>query len=108
MKTNKPLIFMLLIPILTLTCATSSFAYRGGFGGIHPGGLGNGFNHPNDFHNYNDFHNNVGNYHPGTGWVAPAVILDNGVMTNDNYNTNCITTQQCDSYGNCNQTQECN
>jgi len=85
---------------LILSVCTGSIAYAehvgGGFhdgGGNYEGNAG-----------YHDDQAVVGNYHPGVGWVAPAIVVN----SNDGYTNNCQTTQQCDSYGNCTSTQECN
>ena len=61
----------------------------GGVGGFH-NGVGNNYHFDNDI--------NVGNYHPGNGWVGPTVIYNTG-----GYN-NC---QVCDSDGNCIQNDDC-
>ena len=44
----------------------------------------------------------IGNYVPGSGWQAPAVIFEPG-----NDNDNCQNIQQCDPAGNCVLSQNC-
>lgn len=90
------------------------FAEHGG-GGFHQGGgeyhQNDGFNHNGGYHQNNEEHDNsnynyvnpgVGHYYPGNGWGAPGVVI---VPGND---SDCQTIQQCDSNGNCIQTQNCN
>ena len=110
-------LYPLLLILLTTLSSTICLAERGitggfhGAGGFHNGGLnGNGAVH-NGYHNDNYHgagvyhHNNnyvgpaVGNYYPGAGWGAAAVVVNPNA---------CQSIQQCDSNGNCVQTQECN
>ena len=88
----------------------SSLGFAAHVGGFHPNVGNGGWNHP-DYNYHNN--TNVGNYHPGNGWIAPAYVAPAYVAptyiingTDDNYN--CQSVQQCDSNGNCIQTQSCN
>ena len=76
-----------------------------------------GSNHPNygyhnaDVYHYNNtgYHSddvNVGDYHPGYGWVTPGVVINGSDQVN--YISGCQTVQECDSDGNCINSQECN
>ncbi|CAM2891602.1 hypothetical protein [Legionella worsleiensis] len=109
-KCRYPVSRVLLFTI-GLLASMMSFGDRFG-GGFHPNvGVG-GFNHPDYYYHNNDI--GVGNYRPGNGWVAPvyvapgydapAYIINN---SDDDGDYNCQSTQQCDSYGNCTQTQSC-
>ena len=84
--------------MLSLFISSIGYTARVG-GGFHDGGAnysGNGV--------YHDADPGIGNYHPGTGWVAPVVILNNNEGA---INNNCQTVQQCDAYDNCTSTQQC-
>ena len=94
---------------LSLFVSQTVQARFGGAGGVgRPGNIGGaggvgGFNHPD----YNNQHNNnyIGNYRPGYGWGEPNVVVTNPeVIDND---TDCQSVQQCDAYGNCVQTTQC-
>ncbi|KTD67505.1 hypothetical protein [Legionella shakespearei] len=108
--------FILLVFLFTSTlCLAEHFGGAGGFGHVggvggvgHVGGVegvgGIGGVHPYDNGWNNGYHNsNVGNYYPGNGWVAPTYIINGGGDYDD-----CQSVQQCDSNGNCIQTQDCN
>lgn len=91
---------ILFMAIISFSCSTC-FAERGG--GFHQ----NNGDHQNDGYHQNNEYNyvapNAGNYHQDNGaWVAP-VVIDPAV--ND---TDCQTVQQCDSDGNCIESQNCN
>lgn len=101
------------ITILAIGLYSSTFCFAahigGGFGGgAHfNAGAGN-WNH--NTYNHYDVHNNninVGNYHPGRGWVAPVYVAPSYIINGNDYDENCQTVQQCDAYGNCTQTQDC-
>ncbi|AMP89480.1 hypothetical protein [Legionella pneumophila] len=86
----------------SMICAGAHFV-----GGIHTNAGYVGWYHPDSYHN--DVIN-VGNYHPGYGWVAPvyatpAYFTPTYIINDVGYN--CQTVQQCDSDGNCIQTQNC-
>lgn len=75
--------------------------FGGGVGVGRPGGVDD-FNH----RNFNDYHNqNIGNYRPGYGWGGDGVVVTNPVVINAD--TGCQSLQQCDAYGNCVQTTQC-
>lgn len=72
----------------------------GGIGGA--GGIG-GFNHPDNNYPHNNGY--IGNYRPGYGWGEPNVVVTNpDIIDNDG---GCQAVQQCDAYGNCVQTTQC-
>lgn len=74
-------------------------------GGFHPNVGNGGWNHPD--YNYHNGDINVGNYHPGNGWIAPAYVAPTYIINNSDDDSDCQSTQQCDSNGNCIQTQNC-
>ncbi|MDI1351629.1 MAG: hypothetical protein PSV35_02500 [bacterium] len=98
----NPLLLRSLFLTLSLFVGSTCYADRFGGGGFHDDGVHD--NNWNDSSHVDDGYNNVGNYHPGNGWIAP-VIIDND---DGNFSTNCQTTQQCDSFGNCTTNQDCN
>jgi hypothetical protein len=78
-------------------------------GGFHPNVGNGGWNHP-DYNYHDDV--NVGNYHPGNGWiapvyVAPAYVAPTYIVNDSDDDSDCQSVQQCDSNGNCIQTQSC-
>ena len=70
------------------------------------GGGGGDYNRGENYNrgDYNQRDNDRDNYNDV--WVNPGVVVPNG-----GYSTSpgeCSVVQQCDSYGNCSQTQVCN
>ncbi|AMQ28142.1 TPA: hypothetical protein KKX32_002967 [Legionella pneumophila] len=81
----------------SMICAAAHFV-----GGIHTNAGYVGWYHP-DYYNHDVI--GVGNYHPGYGWVAPVYATPTYIIGNTGYD--CQTVQQCDSEGNCIQSQNC-
>ncbi|KTD55466.1 hypothetical protein [Legionella quateirensis] len=99
--------------IFAIGLFASMICFGDHFGGGFHTNIGNGgWNHPD--YNYHNDDVNVGNYHPGNGWVAPVYVAPTYVAptyiinnSDDDDDSDCQTVQQCDSNGNCVQSQSC-
>ncbi len=95
------------IVIFGVSLFASAFCFAAHIGGVsdpHPNAGYGGWNHPD----YN-YHNNVDNYHPGAPvYVAPTYVAPGIIINDSDDGYNCQSIQQCDSNGNCIQTQNCN
>ena len=92
-----------LIFVIGFFSCVDSNAARGG------GGFGNasGNDRPDNYDRGNDYNNR--NRDINDNGVSAVIIGDPGDGYLDASNpTSCSSTQQCDSYGNCTQTQVCN
>ena len=91
-----------LILAIGLFSCVACHADRGGGGYENGGGFQHNDNYNNGGSDYNDenhdidYNSSVGFGAPGIEYVAPAT------------STNCSTVQQCDSNGNCIESQVCN
>ena len=91
-----------LIFALGLFSCTACNAERGG----DVRGYSNGIHDDNNNYDHGTNYNNSNNgnyYHGGGDWGAPAVVIG---VPGSNAPT-CSTVQQCDSDGNCTQSQVC-
>ena len=120
-KMSYPIYRSLFLAISFFSSSACLAGHDGGGGynrnvGNHLGGGYNqsgGYNPDDRYHQDYGYHQDdeelnyytapsIGNYVPGSGWEAPAVIFEPG-----NDNDNCQNIQQCDSSGNCVLTQNC-
>lgn len=98
---TRPIKLAGLILCVSLFAQESLHARFGGVGVGRPGGVDD-FNHRNFNNNHNQY---IGNYRPGYGWGGDGVVVTNPVVIDAN--TGCQSVQQCDAYGNCVQTTQC-